>query len=244
MNEAIIKTKNIGTGNTFEPGVIIGEEVHIGDNNVFRSGTVIDRKVCIGNNNLFSNYVIIGCQGEMGLKGDIIPAGGCIEIGNDNIIREFVVISFPAKTLKTKVGNNCYFMARSHIPHDCKIGNKVTMAPNSVLGGAVHIEDFVFVGLGATTHHGLSLGEGSMIGMNAANVKCVPPFVAVIGVPSKILCVNIIGATRRNIPAEIINEADANLTSVLNLSYTNPQNQMITKMQDFLQKFECVNEFA
>lgn len=242
MIEAIIKTQNIGYGNTFEPGVIIGEEVRIGNNNVFRSGTIIDRKVNIGNNNLFSNYVVIGCQGEMGLKGDIIPADGCIEIGNDNIIREFVVIGFPAKTLLTKVGNNNYFMARSHIPHDCRIGNKVTMAPNSVLGGGVHIEDFVFVGLGATTHHGLTLGEGAMIGMNAANVKCVPPFVTVIGDPSKILSVNIVGATRRVIPDEIIKEAVSNLSEVLAMRYSNPQNPMITKMRDFLAKHDCVKE--
>ncbi len=242
MNEAIIKTSNIGSGNIFEPGVIIGEDVSIGNNNIFKTGAIIDRKVSIGDNNLFSNYVVIGSQGEMGLKGDIIPTGGCIEIGNDNKIREFVVISFPAKTLMTKVGNNCYFMARSHIPHDCKIGNKVTMAPNSVLGGGVHIEDFVFVGLGATTHHGLTLGEGSMIGMNAANVKCVPPFVTVIGVPSKILCVNKVGASRRGIPEELTNEVDKNLAGILNMSYSNPQNLMITKMQEFLQKYDCVKD--
>jgi UDP-N-acetylglucosamine acyltransferase len=236
-----ILTKNIGLNNYFEENVFISANVKIGDNNRFLNGTIIHDNVEIGSNNLFSNYVVIGSQGEMGLKGDIIPADGKVEIGDNNIIREFVIISFPAKTILTKVGSNNYFMARSHIPHDCLIGNKVVMAPNSVLGGATHIEDFVFVGLGASTHHGKKLGEGSMIAMQAANNKSVPPFMTVAGVPSKIRKLNRIGAERRGYSKEILDEVENNLVAILCHNYSNPQNKMIVQIQKFILENDCVS---
>jgi len=241
MNSSVL-CKNVGTGNYFESNVFIAENVSIGSNNKFLNGTIIHNNVIIGDNNLFSNYSIVGSQGEMGLKGDIIPVDGKVEIGNNNKIREFVVISFPAKTLLTKVGDNNYFMARSHIPHDCIIGNNVVMAPNSVLGGLTQVEDYVFIGLGSSTHHGKKLGEGSMIAMQSANNKCVPPFMTVAGVPSKIKKLNRIGAARRGIDRYLLDEVEANLKEILNLNYSNPNNSIIVKIQDFIQKNDCILE--
>ena len=244
MSKATVLSKSIGINNVFEDDVYIGEDVIIGNNNIFKKGSVIEKQVLIGCDNLFSNYVIIGCQGEMGLKGDIIPKDGKIEIGSNNSFREFVVVGFPAKTLITRVGSNNYFMARSHIPHDCIIGNNVVMAPNSVLGGGAQIEDYVFVGLGASTHHGVKLGEGSMIGMQAANAKSVPPFMTVGGVPSKIICMNKIGAERRGIDNMLINEVVDNLTSIINLDYSNSDNFMINKIQYFIKENKSVTVFS
>jgi UDP-N-acetylglucosamine acyltransferase len=241
MNSSVL-CKNVGTGNYFESNVFIAENVIIGSNNKFLNGTIIHNNVVIGDNNLFSNYSIVGSLGEMGLKGDIIPADGKVEIGNNNKIREFVVIGFPAKTFLTKIGDNNYFMARSHIPHDCIIGNNVVMAPNSVLGGVTQVEDYVFIGLGSSTHHGKKLGEGSMIAMQSANNKSVPPFMTVAGVPSKIKKLNRVGAERRGIDKFFLDEIEANLQEILNLNYFNPDNSIIVKIQDFIQKNDCILE--
>jgi len=238
-----VLTKKIGTGNYFEDNVFIAEDVIIGNNNKFLNGTIIHNGVSIGNNNLFSNYAIIGSLGEMGLKGDIIPANGKVEIGNNNRVREFVVISFPAKTSLTKVGNDNYFMARSHIPHDCIIGNKVVMAANSVLGGMTHIEDYVFVGLGSTTHHGKKLGEGCMVAMQSANIKSVPPYMTVAGVPSKIKKINRTGAERRGFDKVMLDEVENNLKEILDLKYLNSNNYIITKIQNFIQNNDCIIDF-
>src|SRR5262245_14126489 len=37
----------------------------------------------------------------------------------------------------TTVGDRCFFMAGSHVGHDCHVGNDVTLANNAVLGGHV-----------------------------------------------------------------------------------------------------------
>ncbi len=243
MNSSVLTTK-VGENNIFQENVHIAENVIIGSNNIFYTGTVIHSNVVIGDNNLFSNYVIVGSQGEMGLKGDIIPDNGKVIIGNNNKIREFVVISFPAKTLLTKVGNDNYFMARSHIPHDCIIGNNNVMAPNSVLGGCAQIEDYVFVGLGSSTHHGKVLGEGSMIAMQAANNKSIPPFMTVAGVPAKIRKMNRLGAERRGFEKILLDEVENNLQDILHLKYKNPNNNIINKIQQFISNNDCIVDVA
>jgi acyl-[acyl carrier protein]--UDP-N-acetylglucosamine O-acyltransferase len=43
-------------------------------------------------------------------------------------------------------------MARSHIPHDAHIGDFVTMATNSIIGGGCIVNDFAYLGLGSITH--------------------------------------------------------------------------------------------
>ena len=71
-----------------------------------------------------------------------------LEIGQNNIIREYVTIN-PGTAgggSKTIVGNNCLLMISSHVAHDCKIGNNVVIANNVPLGGHVTIEDSVVIG--------------------------------------------------------------------------------------------------
>ena len=53
-----------------------------------------------------------------------------LEIGENNLIREYVTIN-PGTAgggSKTIIGNNCLFMISSHVAHDCLIGNNVIIA--------------------------------------------------------------------------------------------------------------------
>ena len=62
-----------------------------------------------------------------------------LEIGKNNIIREYVTINPGTKGGggKTIIGDNCLLMISSHIAHDCHIGNNVVIANNVPLGGHV-----------------------------------------------------------------------------------------------------------
>ena len=64
-------------------------------------------KLKIGKGNIFGPYVVVGTEAQWpGHK-----SFGNIEIGNNNIFREFTTIHLPTKKKKlTKIGNNCYLM--------------------------------------------------------------------------------------------------------------------------------------
>ena len=137
------------------PTAIIGENVKIGSNNTICENVIIEGNVTIGNDNYigpfshiannveikdcnkFFGQISIGSLGEMGSKGDVFIEDGKVEIGSHNVFREFITVNSPVRKKATKIGNHCYFMARSHIPHDAIIMNNVVMATNSIIGGGV-----------------------------------------------------------------------------------------------------------
>ena len=79
----------------------------------------------------------------------------------------------------------------SYVAHDCKIGNYVTFAPRVSCNGNVVIEDFAYIGTGATIKQGTQerpviIGAGATVGMGAVVTKSVAPNTVVIGNPAKL----------------------------------------------------------
>lgn len=105
-------------------------------------------------------------------------------IGEGVQISDFVFIG-PNVTLGRHVQCN----VRTHVHHDCVIGDFVTLSPGAMCLGNVHIEDDVFIGAGAIIRNGtpdkpLRIGKGAVVGMGAVVVKDVPPGVTVVGNPA------------------------------------------------------------
>ena len=48
--------------------------------------------------------------------------------------------------MKTVIGDNCAFLANSHIGHDCHVGSNVVMSNNVLIAGHVTLGDFVIIG--------------------------------------------------------------------------------------------------
>ena len=188
----------IGKNNIIAENVIIRKNVSIGNDNFIGPNCIIENKVNIGTGNKFYGFLSLGSLGEMGTKGDLLPDNCEVFIGNNNVFREFITINFPVRKKMTSILNKCYFMARTHIPHDADVGNNVVMATNSLIGGGCVLNDYVYIGLNAHVHQWLTIGEGSILGMNSATVKSVPPFMTVMGVPSKAIKINEEGLKRRN----------------------------------------------
>jgi len=199
----------VGDGNIIEEHAIIRSGVRIGDGNRIGPFSLIEHRVELGDGNTLHGYASIGTPGEMGSKGDQIAETGAVSIGNENVIREFVTVNFPVRRTLTAIGNNCYLMARTHIPHDARLGDSVVMATNSLIGGGCSLENHVYVGLNAHVHQWVVIGEGAMLGMSSATVKSVPPFCTVAGVPSRFLKINREGLRRRGIPDEEIDRLEA-----------------------------------
>jgi len=97
----------------------------------------------------------------------------------------------------TRVGERCFFMAGSHVGHDCQVGNDVTLANNAVLGGHVGVGDYTFLGGHVAIHQFVRIGEGAMMGGMSATRADIIPFGFALGQDAVLVGLNIVGLRRR-----------------------------------------------
>jgi UDP-N-acetylglucosamine acyltransferase len=97
----------------------------------------------------------------------------------------------------TRVGARCFFMASSHVGHDCDVGDDVTFANNAVIGGHVSIGNNVFLGGNAAVHQFVRIGEGVMVGGLSGISTDVVPFGFAFGQVASIVGLNVVGLRRR-----------------------------------------------
>jgi sugar O-acyltransferase (sialic acid O-acetyltransferase NeuD family) len=107
----------------------------------------------------YSNTVSFG-DGSIICAGSILTAD--ITLGSHNILN-----------LNVTVG------------HECQFGDFVTIAPMVAVSGNVLLSDLVEVGTGAVIRQGLSLLEGSMLGMGGVLTKNIPERIIFAGNPAK-----------------------------------------------------------
>ena len=198
--------------NRIHPTAIIGEGVELGDDNVIGPFTVIVGPCRIGNGNWIAPSVSIGTPAEyrggphpVGWEGELAGAG--VVIGDKSVIREFVTINQGTKE-PTRLGDDCFMLARSHLGHDCNVDDGVTLAPNVQLGGHTRVWSWATIGMGTVVHQHGNIGPGAMVGMGSAVRKPVPPFTVAVGSPSRVSGPNRIGLSRRGCTDEMIEALD------------------------------------
>jgi UDP-N-acetylglucosamine acyltransferase len=160
------------------PYCVVGAEVELGEGCELVSHVVIgdgSGAVKIGADNRFFPFTSIGLAPQ-----DITYAGEPtrLEIGDHNVIREFVTIN--RGTAKggacTRVGGHNLIMAYTHIAHDCQIGSHIIMANGATLGGHVTVEDWATVGALCPVHHFVRIGTHAFIGGGTTITRDVLPF--------------------------------------------------------------------
>jgi len=128
----------------------------------------------IGARNRFYAYCSIGQQSQ-----DLKYAGEptYLEIGNENVFREFVTVSrATGKGNVTRIGNLGNFLAYSHIAHDCDIGDHVILANAATLGGHITVGEWAVVGALCPVHHFVRIGAHSFVGGGTTITRDVLPF--------------------------------------------------------------------
>ena len=173
---AIVDPKSkIHASCTIVPYCVIGAAVELGAGCRLDSHVVIDGTTKVGADNHFFPFSAIGCAPQ-----DISYAGEStrLEIGGQNVIREFVTIS--RGTVKgggcTRVGSHNLIMAYTHIAHDCQIGSHIIMANAATLGGHVSVGDWATVGALCPVHHFVRIGTHAFIGGGTTITRDVLPF--------------------------------------------------------------------
>ena len=178
------------------PYVTVGDHVTIGPGTVLKTGTIVAGHTTIGARNVIGPYAVIGtAPQDLGYKEE--PTR--VEIGDDNLFREFVTINAASTKQEwvTKVGSRVFLMAYCHIAHDCEIGDDVVMANAVGISGHCKVEDKVWFGGMVGVHQFVTIGTHAFIGGMSRIVRDCPPYMITEGNPAKVRGVNTIGLRRR-----------------------------------------------
>ena len=213
MKKAIHETAIVSPGAKLGDEVIIGpysvvgENVTIGGNVELGSHVVLGGETSIGDGCKIFPFVSLGMRSQ-DLK-DISTTGKLI-IGKNTIIREYVTMNTgtPNGGGVTSVGNNCMFMAYTHVAHDCHVGSDVIMSNVATLAGHVTVGDFVIIGGLAAVHQFVRIGSHSFIGGGTMVQMDIAPFMSASFTEghrgAKLIGPNAIGLERRGFSPETI----------------------------------------
>ena len=116
------------------PLCYVGPHVKIGAGTRLIAHCCVDGHTTIGENNTIHPFASLGQPAQ-----DHAVEPGAVtylKVGNGNIFRECCTIHTGTKPeTETVIGNNCMFMACSHVAHNCRIGNDVIFVNNSCVAG-------------------------------------------------------------------------------------------------------------
>jgi len=205
---AIVDPKaRIGAGVEIGPFSIIGSQAFIGEKTTVQSHVVIEGEVAIGSGNFIGHGAIIGAPPQ---DVSFSPERKTrVEIGNENIIREYCTIHRgSAEGSATKIGDKNFLMAATHIGHNCLIGNNIIIANNCLLAGHVRVDDGAFLGGGSTFHQFMHVGRLVMVQGSSAFGKDLPPFV-IAAERNFVFGVNVVGLRRAGLSAKDRDEIKA-----------------------------------
>jgi UDP-N-acetylglucosamine acyltransferase len=182
---------------------LIGDDVEIGPGCRIGPHVVIEGPTRIGARNRVYQFASVGAAPQdKKYKGE--PTR--LEIGEDNVIREFVTMNRGTTHDKgvTRVGDDNLFMAYAHVAHDCQVGSHCVLANVATLGGHVELGDWVIMGGLSAIHQFTKVGAHAFIANNAAVTRDVPPYVMAVGQPAEPHSVNATGLSRRGFTPEQI----------------------------------------
>lgn len=160
-----------------EPGVVIGADVELGPGTWVGAGAVIYGPAILGESNqIWPGTVIGGAPQDIGYNGE--PTR--VVIGNRNVFREGVTVH-RASTKgdgSTRIGDDNYFMAASHVGHDSVVESHVILANAVLLGGHCHIESFANIAGAVALAQFVSVGKYSFICGTCGVRKDMEPYIA------------------------------------------------------------------
>lgn len=191
-----------------EDGAVIGDDVEIGPFCIVGPNATIGARCRLVSHVSVTGHTTIG-EGctiypfaslgappqDLGYRGE--PTR--LEIGAGCTIRESVTMNLG--TVKggglTKVGERGFYMAYSHVGHDCQVGSDVIFANSATLGGHCEVGDFVYFGGLSAAHQFVRIGAQAMIAGCSGLRHDVIPFGIASGQFAHLEGLNVVGMRRR-----------------------------------------------
>lgn len=191
-------------------GVKVGPFCHVGaDVKLHENVELMSHVNVIGHTTLgagtkvFPNAVLGSDAQNTAYKGEETT----LVVGKNVVVREGVTMNRGTGNARgtTIVGDNCMFLAYSHVAHDSILGEHVTFANNVMIGGHCTIGDRVIVGGGAGIHQFCTVGHHAFIGGVSAVVNDVIPYGMVVGSRAFLAGLNLVGMKRGGMARDEIN---------------------------------------
>jgi len=203
--QAIVSPEaKIGAGVEVGAFAVVGAGVELGEGCVLHPHAVVQGPARFGARNVFYPFCLVGGDPQdYTFRGERVE----LEAGEGNIYRECVTIS--RGTVKggetTRIGDNNFFLAYSHVGHDCQVGSNTLFVNGATLAGHVTVQDFVTVGAFSPVHQFCRLGRYAYIGASTVITQDVLPF-SLIVTERETRCFgpNTIGLERKGFSAERI----------------------------------------
>src|ERR1041385_2588956 len=182
------------------PTAVIENDVEIGPDCEIGAYAVIKRFTRLGaRNRIFEHAVIGGEPQDVKFKGET----SYLEIGDDNIIREYCTFHRAnGEGETTRIGSRNFFMVGVHVAHNCTIGDDNIFANEVALAGHVVVEDHVFFSNNVGAHQFVRFGRYAMVGGKSKIVQDVLPFFTTDGNPPRVRGLNAVGLRRANFSVE------------------------------------------
>jgi UDP-N-acetylglucosamine acyltransferase len=176
---------------------VVGANVKIGRGTRLENSVTLTGHTSIGRDNRFFPGCVIGGEPQ-----DLSYQGSPTQviIGDGNVFRECVTVNRGTEKDEgtTRIGHNCYFMANSHVAHDCIVEDRVIMANTVMLGGHVRVEHDATLSGGVAVHHFASIGCYAFVSGLSRVLQDIPPFMLAEGFPARPRCVNVVALKRKN----------------------------------------------
>jgi UDP-N-acetylglucosamine acyltransferase len=193
----VAASAKLGEGVQVGAHAVVGEEVELGDGCVVRAHAVVQGPSKFGKKNVFHAFSVIGGDPQ-----DYTFDGEHTElvVGDGNIFREYVTVSRGTQKGggKTSLGDENFFLAYSHVGHDCVIGSHTLFVNGATLAGHVTVEDFATIGAFCPVHQFCRIGRYAYVGASTVVTQDVPPFSKIVTErETKSFGVNAIGLERK-----------------------------------------------
>ncbi len=184
------------------PFVVIEGPVRLGPGCVLRPHVHLCGPLTMGRNNVVFTGAVLG-ERPQHLKYDDEPTG--VEIGDHNIFRENVTIHRgTTHSWRTRIGSHNFFMAGSHVAHDCQIGDHCILANGALVAGHCVLQDNVYLSGNCAIHQFIRIGRLALLSGASTTTKDIPPFVMQHG-RNTVFGINVVGMRRAGLANEQIN---------------------------------------
>lgn len=178
--------------------VVVGPKCHVRPHASILSGARIG-----SNNTIYEGAIISATPQDFRWKGD----DSKVIIGDNNEIREQVIINRSIlRDGETKIGNNTFIMAQTHIGHDSEIGSYCVVGNACKIAGDVKIGDHSILSSHALVHEHCHLGDWVLIKGGCRVTGNVPPYTIMAHNPISYFGVNAFMLKRAKMSDEVIND--------------------------------------
>ncbi len=241
MERRVHPSAVVEPGATLGDGVIIAPLCYVGPGVTLGAGVELKNHVSIaGNTTLGENtrvfpFASLGCEPQdLKYRGEDTR----LVIGARCTIREGVTMNSGTAQGDglTRVGDDCTFLAYSHVAHDCRVGNHVVFSNNVMLAGHCKVGDFVIIGGGAGIHQFVRIGRHAFIGAMSGITHDVIPYGMAVGENrvAALSGLNIVGLKRRGFALNEVRD----LRRAYRLLFA-PEGTLKERVEDVAQEFSA-----